>query len=604
MAVAFQVAVNVLFDGTIEGCSAIPPGGFAAISFGFVVGASLLSGFLLRKLCPEAAGSGVPQVKVAFWKETGWIPWRTVWVKFLAGATSIGCGVSLGREGPSVQLAGGLASNIAGLLGQPKQRRRTACASGAAAGLAAAFNTPLAAIMFVIEEILDGLNNRYLGGVILASVLGALVVHAIVGEQPAFGIALAHAPSSGAYLAILFVAPISGLFGALFQRLALGLRKRALASHFGREWWFPGVGGAASWLLAFGAFALTGHTGVFGLGYHDLTEALAGNLVLGTAILLLVAKLLATATAYGTGGCGGIFAPSLFFGGMCGCAMASVADKLIPLTGDDHTVLVAAGMCACLSAVVRAPITAILMLFEMTQQFFIVPILMLAALLSEPIGRLIARNNFYETVLLGSLDPDHLRHVIATTPYHQFPLHRNDRLEGIVSRAAVEAALASGTTPRIQRLAAISPEATLREAELALIESPSQLLASPARMPRTTSSASSPSMTYSAGRSTSPDAGERPRPKSLGRDLGIPQFFELFPRHEDHRDRIHAVAQAARRGTIRKDVPEVAIAPGANHLGPHHPMARVPALLDGPLYDRFREAGPSRPRIELRPRPE
>lgn len=510
VAVAFQVTVNALFDGTIEGCSAMPLDGFAAISFGFVVGASLLSGFLLRKLCPEAAGSGVPQVKVAFWKETGWIPWRTVWVKFLAGATSIGCGVSLGREGPSVQLAGGLASNIAGLLGQPKQRRRTACASGAAAGLAAAFNTPLAAIMFVIEEILGGLNNRYLGGVILASVLGALVVHAIVGEQPAFGIALAHAPSSGAYLAILFVAPISGLFGALFQRLALGLRKRASASHVGRKWWFPGVGGAASWLLAFGAFALTGHTGVFGLGYHDLTEALAGNLALGTAILLLVAKLLATATAYGTGGCGGIFAPSLFFGGMCGCAMAALADKFIPLTGDDHTVLAAAGMCACLSAVVRAPITAILMLFEMTQQFFIVPILMLAALLSESIGRLIARNNFYETVLLqdghdlshvkpppdlrewqdtpvsaianfspvllGSLDPDHLRHIIATTPYHQFPLFRNNHLEGIVSRAAVEAALASGTTPRIQRLATISPEATLREAELALIESPSQLL--------------------------------------------------------------------------------------------------------------------------------
>ncbi|HPA18709.1 MAG TPA: chloride channel protein [Verrucomicrobiae bacterium] len=510
IAVSFQFAVNILFDGTIRAMSSGSLGSFAAKSLCVILAASLLSGLLLRKLCPDAAGSGIPQVRLAFWKETGWIPWRTVWVKFLAGATTIGTGVSLGREGPTVQLASGLASNIAGLLGRAKQRRRSACAAGAAAGLAAAFNTPLAAIMFVIEEIVGGLNNRYLGGVILASVLGALVVHALVGAQPAFGISLDHAPSTAAYLAVLFVAPTSGLIGAAFQRLALAIRRRACDSLLGRQWWFPAVGGVTSWALAFGTFALTGRTGVFGLGYRDLTDALAGDIGLGTALLLLLAKLIATAAAYGTGGCGGIFAPSLFFGGTCGCAMAAVASRFVPLSGDDQTVLAIAGMCACFCAVVRAPITAILMLFEMTQQFFIVPILMLAALLGEPIGRLLSRNNFYEAILvqdghdlahvkpppdlrewqnvpvsaIGNFNPvmvrslarDHLTHILASTPHHQYPLVSDERLVGILSRGAIEVALATGHPPDVQPPRTIAPDATLQAAEMALIESPSHIL--------------------------------------------------------------------------------------------------------------------------------
>jgi len=109
------------------------------------------------------------------------VPWRVVWVKYVAGVLSIGGGCSLGREGPSVQLAGGFASNLAGLFGEAKQRRRMAAAAGAAAGLAAAFNTPLAAVTFVLEEIIADLNSALLGGVLLASVIGALVVHGLVG---------------------------------------------------------------------------------------------------------------------------------------------------------------------------------------------------------------------------------------------------------------------------------------------------------------------------------------------------------------------------------------------------------------------------------------
>ena len=119
------------------------------------------------------------------------------WVKFLAGAVSIGGGSSMGREGPSVQLAGTISSNLAGLAGEAKQNRRAAAAAGAAAGLAAAFNAPLAAMAFVLEEIIGDLNSRLLGTVVLASVLGALAVHGIIGRQPAFTLTGVDTPVMG-----------------------------------------------------------------------------------------------------------------------------------------------------------------------------------------------------------------------------------------------------------------------------------------------------------------------------------------------------------------------------------------------------------------------
>ncbi|HAV64577.1 MAG TPA: chloride channel protein, partial [Verrucomicrobiales bacterium] len=124
-------------------------------------------------------------------------------------------------EGPSVQLAGGVASNLAGAIGEAKQRRRLASASGAAAGLAAAFNTPVAAVTFVLEEIVQDLNSRYLGSILLASVIGALVAHGFIGKQPAFTLATIDAPGWAAYLVVPFVAAAAALLGMYFQKTTL-----------------------------------------------------------------------------------------------------------------------------------------------------------------------------------------------------------------------------------------------------------------------------------------------------------------------------------------------------------------------------------------------
>ena len=140
-----------------------------------------------------------------------------MWVKFVAGVLSIGGGCSLGREGPSVQLCGGVASQLAGLFGEAKQHRRMAAAAGAAAGLAAAFNTPLAAVTFVLEEIITDLNSALLGGVLLASIIGALVVHGLVGKQPAFAVAGVDSPGWFVYVLTPVVAAAAAFLGVVFQ---------------------------------------------------------------------------------------------------------------------------------------------------------------------------------------------------------------------------------------------------------------------------------------------------------------------------------------------------------------------------------------------------
>jgi CIC family chloride channel protein len=148
-------------------------------------------------------------VKLRFWKEFGHSPRRIAWIKFVAGAFSIGGGQSLGREGPTVQIGSNLASSLAGILGVTKQNRRAASAAGAAAGLAAAFNAPLAAVAFVLEEIIGDLNSRSLGSVLLASVVGAFVVHACVGAQPAFLLPAIAEPSWRGYLFMSVAAGIA-----------------------------------------------------------------------------------------------------------------------------------------------------------------------------------------------------------------------------------------------------------------------------------------------------------------------------------------------------------------------------------------------------------
>ena len=506
-AVLFHLAIHWLFHLTIVEASHHSPAAFLITSFLTVMSTSLLVGYLLTHYCKEASGSGIPQLKLAFWKDFGFVPWKVVWVKFLAGALSVGGGCSLGREGPSVQLAGALASNVAGKLGVAKQNRRNATAAGAASGLAAAFNTPLAAMTFVLEEIVGDLNSRFLGSVLLASVIGAFVVHGLIGAQPAFSLGQVEGFGFEAYLLIPVVAAVSSCVGVFFQKVTLGLRKRRKHLSMIPEWMRPALGGFITWTIGCTVFLKTGHLGVFGLGYEDLSEGLTSPIEMGWKIagILLVTKLVATILCYGLGGCGGIFSPNLFLGGMVGVFLANVFNLVIPLNNADQIVLAVVGMSACLGAVVGAPVTSILIVFEMTHEFSLVPALMLGTLISQTISRWLSKQNFYEEILeqdghepehvvpprdlrswqqlpvsaianfqpvvLKSLDHKDIEQVLHDYPYHYFPVVQDKKLMGILSRQKAETAVRTKTEPVLQPAVTCAPTQTIKKLQFLLIES-------------------------------------------------------------------------------------------------------------------------------------
>jgi CIC family chloride channel protein len=341
-------------------------------------------------------------LKLAFWKDFGYVPWRVAWVKFIAGVLAVGGGSSLGREGPSIQLAGTVASNLAGMLGTAKTGRRRASAAGAAAGLAATFNTPLASIAFVLEEILGDLNSPLLGSVVVAAVLGAFAVHAFLGKNPAFALPPVESDTWNGLLLVPVVAIVATVIGVMFQKGALGLRNAFRTSSLSSipPWLRPAFGSIFTWALGTAVFLSYGRLGVFSLGYGDLTDSLNGHILGWLPLILLTGKLAATVFSYGSGGCGGVFAPSLFFGAMTGCALEELFRALgVPLAGDDRLLLMIIGMSACLGAVVRAPFTSILIVFEMTRQFSLIPALLVAGILSQALCRWLQPVGFYEQVL-------------------------------------------------------------------------------------------------------------------------------------------------------------------------------------------------------------
>lgn len=471
-----------------------------------MVGAALTAGLLIHFFSKDAAGSGIPQAKAAFWKDFGVIPWNAVWVKFVAGILSIGGGGSLGREGPSVHVASGLASNLAGLTGEAKQKRRRSTAAGAAVGLAAAFNTPIAAVTFVLEEIIQDLNSSLLGSVLLASVIGALIVHGVIGRNPAFVIANIEAPTWRAYVLTPVAAAMASFAGIFFQKATLDLREKQKRAKKIPDWLKPAIGATLAWGVGTTVFFLTGHLGVFGLGYSDLSAALNHQFTWQVIGILLVAKLLATILCYGYGGCGGIFSPTLFFGGMSGLLLAAVVGFIFPLPTEDSLTLAVVGMSACLGAVVRAPVTGILIVFEMTHEFSLVPALMLGALISQAIGRRMTRENFYDAILeqdghklekllpprdlqswqklpvstianfqpvvLNNLEPANVENFLKQNPFAYFPVMQEDKLTGIVSRVELAEAIVEKRSPKLAPIIRCEPRQTIRELQTLLIESP------------------------------------------------------------------------------------------------------------------------------------
>ncbi len=404
-AVIFEVGINLFYNATFVRFSKLPPNAFMAMTFGVVVVTSLIAGILLSRFCPEAAGSGIPQLKLAFWKDFGYVPAKVVWVKFIAGVLTVGGGASLGREGPTVQLAGGpgvAACRAAGRRQErppPRRRRRGRRRAGRGVQRAAGEHHLRAGGNRRGSQQPHARKHPLRGG---AGGAGRPRVHG----QPARRSSLRqiNVPTWRGYLLAPLAAALASLVGVIFQAGALGLRqgfKRRASWQVVPAWLRPTLGGVVTWGIGIAIFRHTGHLGIFSLGYDDLTLGLNDQLTWRLAAVLLGGKLVATMVGYGTGGCGGIFAPNLFLGAMVGVAMSGFTRAGgIHLSPDDHVLLAVVAMSACLGAVVRAPLTSILIVFEMTHEFALVPALLVGALISQGVSRALLTHNFYEQVLL------------------------------------------------------------------------------------------------------------------------------------------------------------------------------------------------------------
>ncbi|MBZ5546902.1 MAG: chloride channel protein [Acidobacteriia bacterium] len=377
-----------------------PPGGSPWRRLLFPALGSLSIGYLLFRYFPYARGSGVPQTKAALYAREGRITLRTVLGKFFCTSATLACGIPLGREGPSVQVGAGIASVLGRLLGLRPEKVKALLPVGAAAAIAAAFNTPLAAVLFSLEEIVGDLHAPVLGSVVLASATSWMVLRLLLGNNPLFKVPqyqLVH-PLEFAVYAVLGIA--GGLVSVAFTKLLLGMRQRFLLLPGKTTWFQPVAGGLL--VGAMGWFVPQ----VLGVGYSFVGDALNGTMALKLMFWLIVLKLLAVTVSYAAGNAGGIFGPSLFIGAMLGGTVGTFAHRFFPAYTATPGAYALVGMGAVFAGIVRAPMTSVLMIFEMTQDYAVIVPLMIANLVSLFIASRLQRKPIYEE--LASQDGIHL----------------------------------------------------------------------------------------------------------------------------------------------------------------------------------------------------
>jgi len=431
---------------------------------------SLVTGILLSRWFPFARGSGIPQTKTALFIRDGVITMRTVLGKFFLCSASLASGIALGREGPAVQVGAGLASVIARRLGLSRDYVKALVPVGGAAALAAAFNTPIAAVLFSLEEIMGDLHAPILGSVVLSSATSWMVLHLILGDEPLFHVSAYHLNHPIELLAYAALGVVGGLGSVAFVKLLLTLRQRFLALPRWTEWLQPVAGG-----LTVGAMGWY-FPQVLGVGYGDVDRVLAGDLVLKVVVILAVLKIVASAVCYASGNAGGIFGPSLFIGAMLGAAVGSVAHQVLPTDTAGPGAYALVGMGTAFAGIIRTPLTSVIMIFEVTRDYTIIVPLMVSNLIAfflsqrlqpQPIYEALARQDGIHLPERAARPPAARHRVLAAmraapdtlplegtaaealaqmtgSPLDTWPVTDDEGLAGLVHRAELEQLVADG----------------------------------------------------------------------------------------------------------------------------------------------------------------
>jgi len=367
----------------------------------------LIVGLLIYNFAQEAKGHGVPEVMEAVALHGGKIRPVVALVKSLASAISIGSGGSVGREGPIVQIGSSIGSTLGQKLHLSDDKIRILVACGAAGGIAATFNAPIAGVIFALEIILGEFSVRHFSLVVISSVASSIVGQVVFGDIPAFLIPVEYGIISlweFAFYPVLSI--LAALLGVLFVKSLYWAEDLFGDWKAVPEWLKPMIGGILLGGIALLYPILTGiHweglPQIYNVGYDLIEDALAGNLVLGVALALLFLKLLATILTLGSGGSGGVFAPSLFMGAMLGTVFELGIREIFPDVIAPPGAYALIGMAATFTAAAHAPITAVIILFELTGDYRIILPLMLTVVITTIVSQQLLKGESIYTLKLS-----------------------------------------------------------------------------------------------------------------------------------------------------------------------------------------------------------
>lgn len=455
--------------------------------------------YLVEWWAHEAKGHGVPEVQFAVRMRGGKIRPRVAFAKALASAISIGSGGSVGREGPIVQIGASLGSGFAQFFGLGAEEVKLMVAAGSAGAIGATFNAPVAGVLFALEVILGSFAARSFGLVVVASVSAVAVAQSALGTEPAFRLVEQFQFVSNWELGLyLGLGVITGLIALAYVRMVYGVED--WFDRWRTALWVKAVAGG----LIVGFLGTFGSAHLFGIGHEGVELAMAGALSTGLMVALVFMKMVATSVTLGAGGSGGVFAPALFIGAMAGGVFGRAADHLFPTVTASPGAYALVGAAAVFGAAAHAPMTAIIILFEMTDNYRIILPLMLSVVLAQLIASRIDPDSIYSIKLrrrggmasprgeLGTLDlllvADAMTEEVPAVPVdmtvdalashargdrnHSWVVQDGEgRMTGIVSlrdleRAIVDENLSGGAVRDIMTTGVVTctPEETLRRA--------------------------------------------------------------------------------------------------------------------------------------------
>lgn len=363
----------------------------------------LVVGLIVACIEPTAGGSGIPQAKAAYWRDSGIFTLKALFWRFVSGVFSLGSGNSLGREGPTVHLCSAIASQFGQRFKLKTEEIRSLVPVGVAAGIAAAFNAPMAAVIFVIEEMLSyEYRPKNMAGVVFAAVIAASLGRILLDSDPIYDIPTM--PEYDVDWWMLICIPIgiaAGVLGSFYLWSILAVRQYILHEQKVLPIWArPAIGGLLMGIVATLVLATTGHDGVFSFGFSDLHSALSGQIIGFTLLILLFAKMLATIFCYSFGGSGGVFAPSLFLGTMLGAFLGYLVSQWFAIDSDIIGGAALLGMGAFFAGFIRAPFTSVLIIYEMTGEYSLILPLMFGNMLAFGIAERLHSRRIYDSLLL------------------------------------------------------------------------------------------------------------------------------------------------------------------------------------------------------------